>query len=108
MSSEAEKAGCVLSRRYLLLVDRNFGFQRRERKYVFVRNDRGQIRCPSFIVIANGGTSAAAEPLTLGSVLTYEGEEGERKPERRGRGSKGGRRKDRCIDWIRDFPASLN
>lgn len=108
MSSEAEKAVCVLSRRYLLLVDRNFGFQRRERKYVFVRNDRGQIRCPSFIVIANGGTSAAAEPLTLGSVLTYEGKEGERKPERRGRESKGGRRKDRCIDWIRDFPASLN
>lgn len=62
------------------------------RKRVFVRNDRGQIRCPSFIVIANGGTCATAEPLA--PVLTRgKAKEGREERPERGREEGRGRKK---------------
>lgn len=61
------------------------------RRRVFVRNDRGQIRCPSFIVIANGGTCATAWPATHSRALVLAREDRE---EKRGRdGGKEGRKK---------------
>lgn len=64
---------------------------------MFVRNDRGRgwgggprTQCPSFIVIANGGTSAAAGALTLKPAFTY-GEKGAGLEEK---GKKARRRRD--------------
>lgn len=62
------------------------------RKRVFVRNDRGQIRCPSFIVIANGGTCATAWPATHSRAPVLAREDRE---EKRGRdGGKEGKEEE--------------